>query len=89
MSPLPRNVSLNFSGAKSARVVHANRELAVWPGEILSATIPLNAAGVVILVYVVFRGRQFDPWLRLVGAAALAQHAVALFYMRPSRATIS
>ena len=26
------------------------------------------------------RGRQFDPWLRLIGAAALAQHAVALFY---------
>ena len=44
------------------------------------ATIPLNAAGVVILVYVVVRGRQFDPWLRLIGAAALAQHIVALFY---------
>ena len=38
------------------------------------------AAGVAVLIYVVFRGRQFDPWLRLVGAAALAQHAVALFY---------
>ena len=44
------------------------------------ATIPLNAAGVAILVYVVFRGRQFDPWLRLIGASALAQHVVALFY---------
>lgn len=43
-------------------------------------TIPLNAAGVVILGYVVLRGRQFDPWLRLIGASALAQHAVALFY---------
>ncbi len=43
-------------------------------------TIPLNAAGVAVLFYVVFRGRQFDPWLRLVGASALAQHAVALFY---------
>ena len=28
-------------------------------------TIPLNAAGVAILIYVVARGRQFDPWLRL------------------------
>jgi len=28
----------------------------------------------------VLRGRAFDPWLRLIGAAALAQHAVALFY---------
>jgi hypothetical protein len=40
----------------------------------------LNAAGVAVLIYVVFRGRQFDPWLRLVGASALAQHTVALFY---------
>ena len=44
------------------------------------ATIPLNAAGVAILIYVVVRGRQFDPWLRLIGASAIAQHAVALFY---------
>ncbi len=43
-------------------------------------TIPLNAAGVAILIYVVVRGRPFDPWLRLIGAAALAQHIVALFY---------
>ncbi len=43
-------------------------------------TIPLNAAGVVILLYVVVRGRAFDPWLRLVGAAALGQHVVAFFY---------
>jgi hypothetical protein len=44
------------------------------------ATIPLNAAGVVILVHVIVRGRQFELWLRLIGAAALAQHVVALFY---------
>ncbi|HEY6024225.1 MAG TPA: hypothetical protein VIV34_08620 [Pseudolabrys sp.] len=43
-------------------------------------TIPLNAAGVAILIYVVACGRQFEPWLRLVGGAALAQHLVALFY---------
>jgi hypothetical protein len=43
-------------------------------------TIPLNAAGVAILAWVVLRGRHFDPWLRLIGASALAQHAVAFFY---------
>jgi hypothetical protein len=43
-------------------------------------TIPLNAAGVAILAWVVFRGRRFDPWLRLIGASALAQHVVAFFY---------
>jgi hypothetical protein len=40
----------------------------------------LNTVGVIILVFVVLRGRTFDPWLRLIGASALAQHAVALFY---------
>ena len=58
------------------------RQLADWlsgPAESY-ATIPLNAAGVAILIYVVIRGRQFDPWLRLIGASALAQHVVALFY---------
>jgi hypothetical protein len=44
------------------------------------ATIPINAAGVAVLAYVVVRGRGFDPWLRLIGAAALAQHTVAFFY---------
>lgn len=33
-----------------------------------------------VLIYVVVRASQFDPWLRLVGVSALAQHAVALFY---------
>ena len=70
-------LSLDFSG-----VLRVLTQLANWlslPAESYW-TIPLNAAGVAILVYVVTRGRQFDPWLRLIGAAALAQHAVALFY---------
>jgi hypothetical protein len=72
-------LSLDVHGAFLGRLV---RQIANWlsgPAESL-ATIPLNAAGVAVLIYVVFRGRQFDPWLRLVGASALAQHAVALFY---------
>ena len=70
-------VHLDVSGL--ARVL---TQLAHWlsgPAESY-ATIPLNAAGVAILVYVVLCGRRFDPWLRLIGAAALAQHAVAFFY---------
>ena len=68
---------LDFSG-----LARALTQIADWlsgPAESYW-TIPLNAAGVAILVYVVLRGRQFDPWLRLLGGAALAQHAVALFY---------
>ena len=69
---------LDFSGA--GRVVV---QLANWlsgPAESYW-TIPLNAAGVAILIYIVVRGRRFDPYLRLIGAAALAQHTVALFYV--------
>ena len=68
---------LDFSGA--GRVL---TQLANWlsgPAE-SHWTIPINAAGVVILVYVVVRGRRFDCWLRLIGGAALAQHMVAFFY---------
>jgi hypothetical protein len=70
-------LSLDFSG-----VAHVLTQLANWlsgPAESYW-TIPLNVAGVAIVIYVVLRGRTFDPWLRLIGAAALAQHAVALFY---------
>lgn len=48
-------------------------------------TVPLNAAGVAMLIYVVVRGPRFDPWLRLIGAAALAQHLVAMFYVATPR----
>ena len=68
---------LDFSG-----LARALTQIADWlsgPAESYW-TIPLNAAGVAVLVYVVRRGRAFDPWLRLLGGAALAQHAVALFY---------
>jgi hypothetical protein len=71
--------SLDVHGEFLGRLV---RQIADWlsgPSESF-ATIPLNAAGVAVVIYVVFRGRQFDPWLRLVGASVLAQHAVALFY---------
>lgn len=48
-------------------------------------TVPVNAAGVAMVIYVVVRGREFDPWLRLIGAAALAQHLVAMFYIATPR----
>jgi len=76
-SAIRKLFGLDFSGVKSILP-----QLANWlsgPAESY-VTVPLNAAAVVILIYVVCRGRRFDPWLRLLGAAALAQHAVALFY---------
>jgi hypothetical protein len=76
--------TLHFGGGYLARALLQIPNWLSGPAESY-ATVPLNAAGVVILVYVVVRGRQFDPWLRLIGAAALAQHAVALFYVATAR----
>ena len=72
-------VTLNFSGGYVSRGFFQIVNWLSGPAESIW-TIPLNAAGVVILAFVVLRGRTFDPWLRLIGASALAQHAVALFY---------
>src|SRR5262249_1479391 len=70
-------LTLNFTGASRVLMQIAN-----WLSGAAESywTIPLNAAGIAILIYVVVQGRIFDAWLRLIGAAALAQHAVALFY---------
>jgi hypothetical protein len=72
-------VSLDIRGDYVTRALTQFANWLTGPAESY-ATIPLNAAGVAILIYVVVYGRRFDPWLRLIGAAALAQHAVALFY---------
>jgi hypothetical protein len=69
---------LNFAGSHVAR---AGLQFAHWlsgPAESY-ATIPLNAAGIAAVINVA-AARRFDPWLRLIAVAALAQHAVALFY---------
>jgi len=79
---------LNFGGQNLARL---GTNMASWltgPSELpwrpytplVLVLVPLHAASVVIVVYVTFWGRTFDPWLRLIGASALAQHVVALFY---------
>ncbi len=72
-------VTFDFSGGMAHLALVQVANWLSLPAESY-ATIPLNAAAVASLIYVVLRGRAFDPWLRLVGAAALGQHAVALFY---------
>jgi hypothetical protein len=72
-------VNLDLNGEHVRRLLVQIADWLSGPAE-SRFTIPLNAAGVAILIYVVLRGRRFDPWLRLIGAAALAQHGVALFY---------
>jgi hypothetical protein len=69
---------LDLSGAHVARALAQIVRWLSGPAQ-LAAAIPLNAAGVAVLVYVV-AARRFDFWLRLIAGAALAQHAVAFFY---------
>ena len=79
-------VMLDFAHGQFLRALMKIREwLLSGPYQSSRAVIPLNAAGVVILVYVVVLGRRFDPWLRLIGAAAMAQHTVAFFYVATAR----
>ena len=70
--------TLNFSGGYLLRALLQIPRWLSGPAESY-ATAPLNAGGVAVLLYVLIRGRGFDPWLRLIAAAALAQHAVALW----------
>jgi hypothetical protein len=73
-------VALNFGGAHVARMAAQIVNWLSGPAQSY-VTIPLNAAAMAALIYVYVVGcRRFDPWLRLIGAAALAQHSVALFY---------
>jgi hypothetical protein len=76
--------TLNFGGGY---FLHGLLQIPHWlsgPAESY-VTVPLNAGGVAVLVYVLLLGRGFDPWLRLIAAAALVQHAVALFYVATPR----
>jgi hypothetical protein len=68
-----------YDGPQAAR---AAQQIVHWlsgPAQI-AATIPVNAALIAVVIYVAV-SRPFDPWLRLMAGAALAQHAVALFYI--------
>jgi hypothetical protein len=87
VSALHELLRLDFSGEHIRRwVANVMRWLAgpseaSWPHDaaLVDILIPMHAAAVAVLVYVVAL-RRFEPWLRLIGAAALAQHAVAFFY---------
>jgi hypothetical protein len=57
-----------------------------WSGaHRIPAAIPIHAAAVLILAYVGFLGRRFDPWLRTVALATLLQHGVAACYLNNAR----
>jgi hypothetical protein len=79
-------ITLDFAHGQFQRALMKIREwMLSGPYQSSRIVIPINAAAVAILIYVVLWGRRFDPWLRLIGAAAMAQHTVAFFYVSTAR----
>ncbi len=74
----------DFAGPYLARAVAQTGAWLSGPGEQL-AFVPFNAAAVAVVIYVTLRGRGFDPWLRLIGAAVIAEYAVDLIYAATPR----
>jgi hypothetical protein len=77
-------VRLDFAGDHLRRAVV--QVASWWSGaHRIPAAIPLHAAAVLILAYVGFLGRRFDPWLRVMALATLLQHGVAACYLNNAR----
>jgi hypothetical protein len=68
---------------------HLHRWVLQWMGWLSGPSasfvmVPFHIAAVAVLIRVVCM-RRFDPWLRLISAAALALHPVAWFYLSYER----
>ncbi len=84
VAALTELLRLDFAGAELHRAL---AQVAAWlsePSE-LAVFIPVAAAGVIIVALVTLRGRDYDPWLRLIGAAVLVECAVDLVYAATPR----
>ncbi|HEY5306104.1 MAG TPA: hypothetical protein VIJ52_05480 [Pseudolabrys sp.] len=75
---------LNLAGEQLHRAISQIGDWLTGSGE-LRATIPLHAVAVAVVVYVVVRGREIDPWVRLIGAAVMAEYVVDLIYAATAR----
>ncbi len=84
LAALAELARLDFAGAHLHRALAQIGAFLSGPGDQL-AFVPFNAAAVAIVVYVTLRGRDFDPWLRLIGAALLAEYAVDFVYLATPR----
>jgi hypothetical protein len=51
----------------------------------LAVFIPLHLAAVLIVLQITLRGRSYDSWLRLIGAAVIAEYGAALIYAATAR----
>ena len=83
-SALGELARLDFAGA---HLRDAAGQIVAWlsmPSE-TPLSIPFNLVAAGIVLYVTLRGRDFDPWLRLIGAAVLVEYAVDFIYLATPR----
>jgi hypothetical protein len=83
-SALVELMRLDFAGEHLRGAVVQIGDWLSGPGK-LRAAIPLHAAAVAVVGYLTVRGREFDPWLRLIGGAVLAEYVVDLIYAATPR----
>ncbi|MEI7804657.1 MAG: hypothetical protein WCI56_04955 [Hyphomicrobiales bacterium] len=84
ISALGEILRLDFGGEHVQRGL---AQIAGWlsgPGDLLFLA-PLNAAAVGVVIFVAFWGRGYDPWLRLIAGATLAEHVTAMIYIPTPR----
>jgi hypothetical protein len=74
---------LDISGEHISRAGMQIATLLTGPTESF-AMVPLHAVAIIAVVRVAL-SRRYDLWIRLIAFAALAEHAVALFYLYAAR----
>ena len=84
VSALLELIRLDFAGEHLHNALVQTGDWLSGPSQ-LRIFIPLHAAAVAVVAYVTVRGREFDPWLRLLGAALLGEYFVAMIYLSTPR----
>ena len=84
LAALGELATLNWGGAELHRAVVQLGDWLSGPSG-LKVFIPLHAAAVATVVLVALRGRSFDPWLRIIAVAVIAEYGAALFYAATAR----
>jgi len=75
---------LDFTGADlHAALVQIGAWLSGPSG--IALFIPLHLAAVLIVFALTLRGRDMDPWLRVIGAAVIAEYGAAMIYPATAR----
>jgi hypothetical protein len=77
-------VRLDFAGANLHDALAQTGAWLSGPSG-LAVFIPLHLVAVLIVLHMTLRGRTYDAWLRLIGAALIAEYGAAMTYAATAR----